>query len=295
MSASAGLAPALGGDVYDEPVMISPAPPASPKPFGPDKKVPRFSRADEVYQQLKSDVSDFKLVPGDRFTETEISDRLGVSRTPVRQALFRLQQEGFVEVLFRSGWRVLPFDFDQFEELYDLRMVLETTAARRLCSSAPTLDASQSALPLEGAGAPWGGPAPRRTDKGVNRKLLDDLAAIWLVAPGQRSSDTVQVAQWDEAFHCALVAAAGNAEMARVHSDVTDRIRVIRRLDFTKQPRIDATYEEHAKILQAIQHQRGDQAALLLRSHIQTSQAEVRKITLHQMHLARQAGGAAVG
>jgi DNA-binding GntR family transcriptional regulator len=220
------------------------------------------SRADEVYEQLKRDVSEFKLVPGDRFTETEISERLGVSRTPVRQALFKLQQEGFVEVLFRSGWRVLPFDFNQFEELYDLRMVLETTAAQRLCDDALKVDNS----------------------------MLDALAAIWLVSPDQRSSDTVQVAQWDEAFHCALVAAAGNAEMARVHRDVTERIRVIRRLDFTKQPRIDATYDEHAKILKAIQRKRGDQAALLLRSHIQTSQAEVRKITLHQVHLARQFG-----
>ena len=87
------------------------------------------SRADEVYAQLKRDVAEFNLVPGDRFTENELSERLGVSRTPVRQALFRLQQEGYVEVLFRSGWRVLPFDFEQFEQLYDLRMVLETTAA----------------------------------------------------------------------------------------------------------------------------------------------------------------------
>ena len=222
----------------------------------------RRSRADEVYEQLKRDVADFKLVPGDRFTETEISERLGVSRTPVRQALFKLQQEGFVEVLFRSGWRVLPFDFDQFEELYDLRMVLETTAAHRLCEDALKVD----------------------------RDMLEQLASIWLVSQEQRSSDTVQVAQWDEAFHCSLVAAAGNAEMAKVHRDVTDRIRVIRRLDFTKQPRIDATYEEHAKILKAIQQKRGDQAAMLLRAHIETSQSEVRKITLHQVHLARQKG-----
>ncbi len=223
------------------------------------------SRADEVYQQLKQDVSDFKLVPGDRFTETEISERMKVSRTPVRQALFKLQQEGFVEVLFRSGWRVLPFDFDQFEALYDLRMVLETTAAHRLCEG----------------------------DVKTKQSVLDDLAIIWLIGSEQRSSDAAQVAKWDEAFHCALVAAAGNAEMARVHRDVTDRIRVIRRLDFTKQPRIDATYEEHAKILQAIQRKRGDQAAMLLRAHIETSQAEVRKITLHQVHMARQAGSAA--
>ena len=112
--------------------------------------------------------------------------------------------------------------------------------------------------------------------------------AIWLVPTGERSSDMAQVSRWDEEFHCKLVAAAGNAEMARVHRDVTDRIRIIRRLDFTKQARIDATYEEHAKILKAVQRRRGDQAAMLLRAHIETSQAEVRKITLHQVHRARK-------
>lgn len=227
-----------------------------------DKSIFR-SRADEVHEQLKRDIAAFRLVPGDRFTETEVSERLGVSRTPVRQALFRLQQEGLVEVQFRSGWRVLPFDFDRFEQLYDLRMLLETTAVQRLCDDA------------------------RRVD----RQLLDDLLAVWLVEPPQRSTDAVQVAEWDEAFHCALVEAAGNAEMARVHRDVTERIRIIRRLDFSKQPRIDATYEEHARILRAVQRKRGDEAARLLRAHIQTSQAEVRKITLHQVYLARQGDG----
>ena len=217
------------------------------------------SRADEVYAQLKNDIAGFQLVPGDRFTENEIGERLGVSRTPVRQALFRLQQEGFVEVLFRSGWRVLPFDFDQFEQLYDLRMVLETTAVHRICAD----------------------------DLRVDRGMLAQLAATWLVPVAERSTDAVRVSQWDEAFHCALVAAAGNAEMARVHRDVTDRIRIIRRLDFTQQTRIAATYDEHAKILKAVQRKRGDQAAMLLRAHIETSQAEVRKITLHQVHVAR--------
>lgn len=225
----------------------------------------RRSRADEVYDQLKQDIADFQLVAGDHFSENELCERLGVSRTPVRQALFRLQQEGYVEVLFRSGWRVLPFDFEQFEQLYDLRMVLETTAVQRLCA-----DGDQ-----------------------VNRAVVDDLMAVWLVAPAERSSDAVQVAQWDEAFHCQLVAAAGNAEMARVHRDVTDRIRIVRRLDFTKQARIAATYDEHAKILKAVQRKRADQATLLLRAHIAASQAEVRKITLHEVYLARQGASSA--
>jgi DNA-binding GntR family transcriptional regulator len=217
------------------------------------------SRADDVYEQLKKDVAEFRLVPGDRFTENELCERLGVSRTPVRQALFRLQQEHVVEVLFRSGWRVLPFDFERFDQLYDLRMVLETTAVHRLCAD----------------------------DRRVDHALLESLAAIWMVPAAARSEDPVQVAQWDEQFHCALVAAAGNAEMARVHRDVTERIRIIRRLDFTQQARITETYEEHAKILKAIQHKRGDQAAMLLSAHIATSQTEVRKITLHQVYLAR--------
>ena len=238
----------------------------SPSPLAAPEAPAHRSRADEVYAQLKRDVGEFRLVPGDRFTENEISERLGVSRTPVRQALFRLQQEGYVEVLFRSGWRVLPFDFEQFEQLYDLRMVLETTAVQRLCD-----DAAGAGLRMP-----------------IDSRLLEELAAIWLAPVAQRSADMVQVAQWDEAFHCALVSAAGNAEMARVHRDVTERIRIIRRLDFTQQARIDATYDEHAKILKAIRSRRGDQAALLLRSHIQTSQTEVRKITLHQVHLARQ-------
>ncbi|WP_035609958.1 GntR family transcriptional regulator [Hylemonella gracilis] len=220
------------------------------------------SRSELVYEQLKRDVADFRLVPGDRFTENEISERLGVSRTPVREALLRLQQEGLVEVLFRNGWRVLPFDFEKFEQLYDLRLVIETAAVQRLCGDNPLVDHAR----------------------------LEALNAVWLVPAEQRSGDIRQVAQWDEEFHASLVAAAGNAEMARVHRDVTERIRIIRRLDFTKPARIDATYEEHAKILRAVQRKRGDQAVLLLRAHIETSQAEVRKITLHQVHLARHAG-----
>jgi DNA-binding GntR family transcriptional regulator len=240
--------------------------PSLPEPIALAAPAGRRSRADEVYEQLKRDIAGFTLIPGDRFTENEVSERLGVSRTPVRQALTRLQQEGYVEVLFRSGWRILPFNFEQFEQLYDLRMVLETAAAHRLCGDS-----------LKHAGK-------------VDSSLIDELAAIWLVPVAQRSTDTAQVSQWDEAFHSTLVAATGNSEMVRVHRDVTERIRIIRRLDFTKQARIDATYDEHGDILKAIQKKRGDAAAMLLCAHIESSQAEVRKITLHQLYLARQDG-----
>ena len=84
-----------------------------------------------------------------------------------------------------------------------------------------------------------------------------------------------------------LVAAAGNAEVARCHHEVTERIRIIRRLDFTQQHRIDTTYDEHGQILRALIRRRADEANRLLRSHIGTSKAEVRKITLHRLYTAR--------
>jgi DNA-binding GntR family transcriptional regulator len=98
------------------------------------------------------------------------------------------------------------------------------------------------------------------------------------------------VGQWDEAFHDALIAASGNQEMVRVHQEITEKIRVIRRLDFNQSQRLTATYEEHAQILRAIQSRDATQATQLLRSHIADSQSEVRKITLHQLHMAQQDG-----
>lgn len=224
---------------------------------------PRVSLADEVYGQIKSDLATFVLVPGDRFSELELSERLGVSRTPVRQALFRLQQEGQVEVLFRNGWRVLPFDFHRFDQLYDLRILLETDAVQRLCEGRVSGDAQHSA------------------------DLLKELQQTWLGPKARRLQEAEPVASLDERFHSTLVEATGNLEMLRVHRDISERIRVIRRLDFTQRARIDATYDEHGKILRAVLSGRADTARMFLRSHIESSQIEVRKITLHQLQMAR--------
>ena len=75
------------------------------------------SLADAIYRQLKEDIFEFRLLPGDRFSEGDVAERMAASRTPVRQALYRLQREGQVQVHFRSGWQVSPLDFERFEEL----------------------------------------------------------------------------------------------------------------------------------------------------------------------------------
>ena len=94
---------------------------------------------DGIYQRLREDISESRRLPGDRFSEGGVAGRMAASRTPVRQALYRLEREGYLEVHFRSGWQVRPFDFERFEALYDeyrkapdvtrKRMYFETMAA----------------------------------------------------------------------------------------------------------------------------------------------------------------------
>ena len=217
----------------------------------------RVNLAEQAYTQLKAQLNDFALVPGDRFSEAELGVRLGVSRTPVREALFRLRNEGFLGVDAKSGWYVRPIDFGRLEELYDLRVLIELASVARLCS---------------------------RPD---DMPLLDELKTVWLVPAAERLADGRAVGALDEQFYACLVRAAGNAEIARVHGDVTERIRIVRRLDFTRADRIDATYTEHAKVLRAVIQRKADQAQLLLKTHIEQSKAEVRKITLAALHDAR--------
>jgi DNA-binding GntR family transcriptional regulator len=80
--------------------------------------------AEQVYQQFKQDIFNFRLFPGDRFSENDIAHHYGVSRTPMRDGLFRLLREGYLEVGFRRGWKVSEINFDQLDQLYDQRIVL---------------------------------------------------------------------------------------------------------------------------------------------------------------------------
>lgn len=212
--------------------------------------------AEQIYQAIKQSIFDFEYLPGDRFTEQEIAARFSVSRTPVRDALYRLEREGYLQVAFRSGWHVRPFDFQRFGELYDLRILLEVAAVTQLC---------QTGDPTE----------------------LDAQREIWCVKRAERVTDGPQVHLLDEAFHQSLIATAGNREMARVHQEITEKIRIIRRLDFISERRIQTTYDEHQQILDLLRKRKTTEAAMAIRAHIEASKAEVNKVTLHMVHEAR--------
>lgn len=227
--------------------------PSSPK----DEPSTTPSLAEQAYTQIKHLIFDFALMPGERFSESDLAERVQVSRTPLRQALQRLEREGFLQVFPKLGWQVAPLDFDTFDELYDLRVLIESHAAAHLCEA-------------------------------EERPQLAELAATWLIPAEERLKDVTAVGAADEAFHTLLVQGSGNREMLRVHREITERIRIIRRLDFTKPARIDTTYDEHARILRAITRRRAEEACRLLRAHIEQSKLEVRHITLDMLYRARQ-------
>lgn len=218
----------------------------------------QVSLAASAYAQLKEALDNFHFVPGDRFSENEVSALLGMSRTPIREALVRLQREGYISVMPKLGWLVNSIDFHVFEQLYDVRSVLEC-AAIDLLGAAPDL-----------------------------AQRLAPLCELWCVDASERLDACTAVSQMDEAFHMALVHASCNLEMARIHCDLTERIRVVRRLEFTRNYRIDAAYDEHAQILQTLLSRDTLRTKTLLRKHIAVSRDEVRKITLHTLQAARQ-------
>ena len=223
----------------------------------------RSTLGESVYEQIKADLFDFRMAPGQRYSEQELADRFGVSRTPLRFALHVLAREGYLDrVGGHAGWLVRPFELAYYEDLYDFRIQIELIAVRRLCALDPAPD-------------------------------LRELCAFWRVPKRARVLEGTIVAQADEVLHSTLVGLAGNREMARTHADLTERIRIIRRLDFIEPARIKDAYDEHDKILGALLARRAGDAEMLIKAHIGSSRAEIRHITLHKLALAAEQGARA--
>jgi len=227
-------------------------------PLGVQTRKKAASLSNQTYAELKHLIFEFQLLPGEMLFENQLSEALKVSRTPLRQALQRLEHEGFLLSRPKIGWQVAQLDFEVLDELYDFRILTESYAIEVLCKSERARD------------------------------LLQALCDIWLVPETGRRHDPIEVGQLDEEFHAALLTAAGNREMAKTHFEITQRIRIIRRLDFTKASRIHETYREHGMILAAILGSRKSEAIRLLKAHIEQSKLEVRKITLSMLFDAKE-------
>jgi DNA-binding GntR family transcriptional regulator len=206
------------------------------------------SLPDQVYEHIKERLY-VDLKPGARIIESTVADALSVSRTPVREGLKRLVQEGYLLAHLRNGYTVAKVDFSVINELYEVRTLLEAESLRQFCVNGET-------------------------------ERLAPLARVWLVSPDQRVRETGVVARLNTEFHAKLARLGGNRELARIHADVFDRIRILQRLDFTRDERVDATYSEHGAIVDALRARDGSTSIRLLREHIGRSRDTVEEIVL---------------
>jgi DNA-binding GntR family transcriptional regulator len=169
------------------------------RPVAPPRQAARGSQGGNAYQQLRALVKDGVLKPGDRIIEATIAQQLGVSRTPVRDAIRRLEGEGLLEHEPRAGLVVSKLDRRGVAELYEMREVLEGTAARLFTRHASDLEVEELQYLLEVEQGLQGNPQElglhnlkfhAQIHRGAHNRFLEKAlravnAVRWLLGPTQ--------------------------------------------------------------------------------------------------------------
>jgi DNA-binding GntR family transcriptional regulator len=210
--------------------------PRSPAEPGPSE--PKRSAADRAYAALRRQILDNHLPAGESFLEEELALRLGLSRTPVREAIVRLQDDGLVALRPRRGMRVLPVSADDMREIYAVLTELEAAAARTAAERGLT-SAQLAAMTA----------AVNAMDKALE---ADDLVA-WAAA--------------DETFHRLLVEASGNRRLAAIVAQFSDQAHRARMLTLRLRSKPVASNADHRAVVAAIRANDPITAEEVHRSH----------------------------
>ncbi|MEA1834311.1 GntR family transcriptional regulator [Methylobacterium durans] len=200
----------------------------------------RPSLVDDAYAAMKQAIQDSTFAPGYQASEQEIALRLGMSRTPVHEAIIRLQEDGLVRVLSRRGILILALAPEDMREIYDVIIAIEGRAAEML---AGLPDAEREVVAAELAGH------------------THDMAEAW---------DTGDLPAWGQAdagFHRALVERAGNGRMNRIIQTINDQSHRARMLTLKLRRELRASVAEHRDIIEAIRLGDPDQAQACAHHH----------------------------
>ena len=192
-----------------------------------------------AYRRLIEEIRTGKLLPDMRLRETEIAERFGLSRTPVREAIRMLEADGLVEHLPRQGASIRRLDYAEVMELYEMRSVFEGTAARLAASAASEVELR--ALEL----------------------LNTQFAA---------SDDAHEAAELNQRFHMTLLNCARNRFLARSVASVQKTMMILGPTTLMKSERVARAVEEHRAILDAMTARDGLRAEAEMRAHIEPAQ-----------------------
>lgn len=210
------------------------------------------SAADRVHDALRADLLAGHLSYGERLVEEQLAERFHTSRTPVREALRRLETDGHVVRDPAGGVRPNPPRVSAMRDVYAVRFVLEDLVVT---------------LAARGAGQ-------------ADREALERLRVEWLELreawPQLRDQiDWPDFVHADESFHEGIARASGNRAALRYLRDVNERIRLLRIHDFTTADRIEATIDEHLEILDAACAGEVATATALMATHVEASASVV--------------------
>jgi GntR family transcriptional regulator, rspAB operon transcriptional repressor len=185
-------------------------------PFGPP------ALASVAYNELRARIIGCEVLPGTPLTEKQVVEQLGIGKTPVREAMRRLVQDGLLRVAPRSGYRVTPITLDDVDEAFEVRSILEVAAAE---GAAGRLDAST-----------------------LGR--LETLSRI-----GYDAGDAESVRDFlrlNREFHHTIALATGNGRLAAMVGALLDESQRCIHLGILTHPRSHAAQVEHTALLDAI-------------------------------------------
>ncbi len=217
------------------------------------------AQSEGVYDALKERIIEFKLRPNERLTEIQLADEFETSRTPIREALLKLEREGWVVSRPHHGYTVRDFSIAELDDTYDVRIALEWLSVRLACERMVAAE-------------------------------IDRLEDFWSRPQDHATGDASAMLRCDEEFHESVARASGNQELVRHLRNTNERIRIIRRIDFTRNERIDLTFREHAAMLRLIRKQDVAAAQQAMENHIRASRDCVARIAtegLAQVFLSR--------
>lgn len=197
---------------------------------------------DQVYNLLWDRIVRQQLGPGDKLSDLRLSEDLGVSRTPVREALHRLAQDGIVRNESRRGFYVASFSSQDVQEIYDIRASLEVLAVRKAL--------------------------PHLTDDALTaaQRALDEVSER--VARREEGAGEAFLTV-DREFHQMVVRAARNRRLTTLMGSLQAQIGVFQVYGTHLKPLVEESIEHHRVILAALQRRDGDAAARAMERHIE--------------------------
>ncbi len=206
----------------------------------------RVNLPTRVYDLVKRRIVSNELPFGTKLSEDNLARQLGVSRTPIREALNRLAQEGLVTVSPGRGAFVATLSFDDMVQLLEIREALEGMAAR-LASSRITKSTLNKLRELLEVGAP-------ERERNGYKGYLDA----------------------DREFHDAITSACGNHHLSRLMRSLRDRIQMLRYRSVILPGRARKSFREHLQIIDALNRRDADLAEERIRTHIRNVQSDLR-------------------